>query len=79
MVLVFEEKEKAVKLMVNPLKPVEKAIQVSYKNFFRMRMCVTCFSHKQLPYYHYASNRITLISGDGKASEEGSSEPVILP
>ena len=34
MVLVFEEKEKAVKLMVNPLKPVEKAIQVSYKNFF---------------------------------------------
>ena len=28
MVLVFEEKEKAVKLMVNPLKPVEKAIQV---------------------------------------------------
>ena len=28
MVLVFEEKEKAVKLLVNPRKPVEKAMQV---------------------------------------------------
>merc|ERR1712013_976534 len=32
MVLVFEEKEKAVKLMVNPLKPVEKAIQEMAKH-----------------------------------------------
>ena len=45
MVLVYEEKEKAVKLMVNPLKPVEKAIQVSYKKLFsRENMCDMFFT-----------------------------------
>ena len=32
MVLVFEEKEKAVNLLVNPRKPVEKAMQVCWEN-----------------------------------------------
>ena len=45
MVLVYEEKEKAVKLMVNPLRPVEKAIQVSYKKLFsRENMCDMFFT-----------------------------------
>ena len=45
MVLVYEEKEKAVKLMVNPLRPVEKAIQVSNKKLFsRENMCDMFFT-----------------------------------
>ena len=32
MVLVFEEKEKTVNLLVNPRKPVEKAMQVCWEN-----------------------------------------------
>ena len=44
MVLVYEEKEKAVKLMVNPLRPVEKAIQVSFKTFSHENMCNMFFT-----------------------------------
>ena len=47
MVLVFEEKEKAVKLLVNPKKQVERAMQVRvfHENmFFRKKISATHYA-----------------------------------